>query len=730
MKSKLLNASSLLRVFLVAVLAMFCVSCDETETTDSTGFILHYYGVTDIGPSMSYELQEPSYKGSAPYDFSITGITLNDEAYTNADNFVIDAETGKITIQNTESMPIGLYSISISCYSNNKAYKFKDAVQVNMLLAVPEGITVEPAEVLVKQEDEKWWEASAKVITDTEKHVSILKCEIAQDESKEYLKYFTIENNNTITFNPDQKDNIVPGEKYVLSLKLTTKAGEHLYPDAVIFKVISKPYNLQYKPKEVKVEKNAAHESQLPTIQGSEGMSYSIKSVSPEASGFTIDEKTGKISIAENSLSTIGAIYNVDVTVSNEYGSEEFPEVYKVTVVDFINPIDPATFSYAVPETYEEMEYAIPVARGLVGDEVVYTFADNNPEAIKEQIEKGRMSIDIESGEIYITKKNTLAPGDYTVSVKASNVKNEATTSFTLAIKANPNKFTFYYGNNLGLSPAENYANQYEVNYDPDDKNFSELKALNLTPATTLNGKTAKWELIYKKVLGGKEQLSGTTIDKNTGAINFSEAKLQGTDVCVGMLVVKATVGDGPLAYSVTAPVFVRSSKKASKLLIKYTPFVIQVNPKTGGRSATPTTVASENLIMDFRANFNFFEVNTTTANGVQPGTAGSIMNDLWVNFYKTTGANGGNVNTGAKKPMSSLDTANGFDNTKNLNMTLGYFDQKDKSVVINPDMWKSTAGEYANGVLIPQVAVSTNGSVPDGTRIIPIAIWFDENFE
>ena len=28
------------------------------------------------------------------------------------------------------------------------------------------------------------------------------------------------------------------------------------------------------------------------------------------------------------------------------------------------------------------------------------------------------MSIDIESGKIFIAKKNTLAPGDYTVSVK------------------------------------------------------------------------------------------------------------------------------------------------------------------------------------------------------------------------------------------------------------------------------------------------------------------------
>lgn len=58
----------MLRFFIVAALTVFCVSCDKTETTDSTGFILHYLGVTDIGPGMSYTLQAPTYKGSAPYD--------------------------------------------------------------------------------------------------------------------------------------------------------------------------------------------------------------------------------------------------------------------------------------------------------------------------------------------------------------------------------------------------------------------------------------------------------------------------------------------------------------------------------------------------------------------------------------------------------------------------------------------------------------------------------------
>ncbi len=724
MKSKLLKAARLLSLLIVTALTLLFGSCDGAETTDSTGFILHYYGVTDIGPSMSYELQAPSYKGSAPYDFSITGVTLNNETYTNAENFVIDAETGVIKIQNTESMPTGLYSISVSCYSNNKNYNFKNAVQVNMLLAVPEGVTVEPAEVLVKQEEENWWKASAKVITDAEKHVSIIKYEFAEDDSREYQKYFTIKD-GIITFNPDQKDNIVPGEKYVLSLKLATKAGEHLYPDAVTFKVISKPYNLQYKPKEVKVEKDAAYESQLPIIQGSEGMVYSIKSVSPEVTGFTIDEKTGKISIAENSLPTIGTVYNVDVMVSNEYGSTEFPKAYTVTVVNFINPIDPATFSYTVPETYEEMEYTIPVAAGLVGDEVVYNFADDNPTAIKEQIEKGSMNIDIESGVISIAKKNTLVPDIYTVFVKASNVKNEATTSFTLEIKANPNKFTFHYGNNIGLTPAESYADQFSF------KTLDALKAYNFIPTTTLGKRTATWKI--KAKIGGSKFITGqgAGIDETTGEINAGTITgFQTGQMKIGMLVVEATCGSGNLAYTVTAPVFIRTEVTKNNVLIDYRPFAIKVNPKKGGESDVPTLTSPDNTLfaMDYRRDFFYFDIDLDETDALidKPG----LLNDVWTYFYETYPKIA--VNTGSRKPVSAYDKDK-FDNSSNLDKTLLYIRPSDKVLVVNKDVWRSTDGTYANGVFIGGMTYKTDGAsdpVNSSYQFAPIAVWFDENFE
>ena len=111
---------------------------------------------------MSCELQAPSYIGGTPYDFAITNVTHEGETYT-TESFTVNAETGVINIQNTNTLPTGLYSISVSCFCNGKYYEFKDAVKVNMLLAVPEGVSVTPEEVLLKMDENDWVKASHAV---------------------------------------------------------------------------------------------------------------------------------------------------------------------------------------------------------------------------------------------------------------------------------------------------------------------------------------------------------------------------------------------------------------------------------------------------------------------------------------------------------------------------------------------------------------------------------------
>ena len=82
-----------------------------------------------------------------------------------------------------------------------------------------------------------------------------------------------------------------------------------------------------------------------------------------------------------------------------------------------------------------------------------------------------------------------------------------------MTIAANPNYFTYIrYGNNLGLTPEENYADQF----DYDKKAI--LLAEKLTPKTDIpNGRPVKWEV---KILN-TTALSGTTISE-TGELSFS----------------------------------------------------------------------------------------------------------------------------------------------------------------------------------------------------------------
>ena len=104
MRSKLLNITSrLLGVLIVIAVTIVNSSCSDTETTDSTKFTIYYTGMTDIGPSMTGVISSPTYKGSAPYDFAITRITLDGEPFSDS-IFAIDSETGKITLNSTQTI--------------------------------------------------------------------------------------------------------------------------------------------------------------------------------------------------------------------------------------------------------------------------------------------------------------------------------------------------------------------------------------------------------------------------------------------------------------------------------------------------------------------------------------------------------------------------------------------------------------------------------------------------
>lgn len=777
MKSKLLTIARLLNIYLVAALTLVYSSCSETELVDSTGFILQYYGVTDIGPSMTYTLEAPTYKGSTPYDFTITGVTLNEEAFENADYFVIDAETGAITIQNTESIPTGLYNISVGCYSNGKFYNFKDAVQVNMLLAVPDGVTVEPAEVLVNQDEEDWAEASAQVTTEQDKHVSITGYSIVQDESKPYLAYFNIDGKGKITINPETKDKLVAGESYVLSLKLTTGAGEHMYADAVTFKVVSKPRTLVYKKKQDIYEKEKAGKSGVPTYEGGkDGLVFTIKSVTPETTAFSIDAATGEISLPEgHTLTPSTTPYVFTITASNTYGSTDFEEAYAVTISEYVTPIEESSFHYAPITLLYQLGGSATQAKddNFIGDAVVFTFAkDLNSEEVNKAIDNDIIKL-IDDGKgqestVSIADTHTLTEGEHLIYIRATNMKNEETggvaTALSVNVVKNPNDFTYVsWGTNIdepmifdkstiynykphSTEKAE-YRNQFRFinkNLGVEGDKVNNIKVLD-TDIDPNSNKTYKLIGKFPENSNFPTLSIGQSLPEDGNiTIDVNNKNVLGSNFQGAILLIEVTSDNGIApAVKKNIPIFFNVSKNDGSVLL-FTPFVVRINPRTGVCSSTECKVVTwknhkfqtdetnNSIVVDYRRDFSYWNFDNNnnhssgTLNDQSPNT--HMLYQVWSNC--------GQKSLGSRTPMSYYESSGNY-GIDTQNTKAGYISGNNKNIWIDSSKWIGTDGLYPNGVVIGDIRFDPEGKVENihaetgnAKAYYPLYLWFDETYE
>ena len=143
--------TKIIMLLAIAGLAFSAVSCEPEGITDTSDFMLYYPGITDIGPSTNFNLS-PTYHGEKPSQFAIDKITLDGEAVS-SECFNIDPDSGLFSMSNTDNLETGLYSFTISCVSGGKRYTFEDVITINMMKAVPDGITADPAILTVKLGD-------------------------------------------------------------------------------------------------------------------------------------------------------------------------------------------------------------------------------------------------------------------------------------------------------------------------------------------------------------------------------------------------------------------------------------------------------------------------------------------------------------------------------------------------------------------------------------------------
>lgn len=726
MRSKLLNITSrLLGTLIVIILTVVNSSCTDTETTDSTKFTIYYTGMTDIGPSMTGVISSPTYKGSTPYDFSITQITLDGETFSN-NIFTIDSETGKITLNSTGNTPVGLYKLSISCYSNGNRYEYADIVEINMMKPVPDGIKAIPEKLQVEYADiidtESSQELPTSQITTEGNHISITNYTIASIVWNETIiedpdTYFTVSETGEISIIKGNQ-NIQPG-KYILSFKLTTAAtGEDpemgIFENALEINVTSRPLSLTYTPNEGKIEEEGelspetTFQSNLPVLKGStEGLAYSISSISPSTDKITIDPTTGVLSVAAHHGFKDGEKYEISVKVINEFSTEGvvFENVFTLNAVEFIEPI--ANFGYTNVEEVQAVEIDIQKNDNFKGDEVKYEFVDLATEL------QGQLNLDLD-GNITIKKGNTIPVGQYTIQVMATNTKGSATATFTLKIIENPNYFTFFrYGNNLNLQPIENYADQFRIAAG------AKLNTVKPTPVSTdASGglESLKWEVELKH----NPNNTKATIDATTGQITITGLK---AGQC-GMVMVTATAGEGKTAVSVSQPVFFHFSIVSdNNVQLEYTPFVFQVNPMKGGVSEAPslgTGVDKSTFRLDYKRDFFYYNIAGPDSHisGQLKQGVDNFLSTLWSSYSISAGV--------SRQPVSY------FENIADLSKPLGYIDQTDFKVHINPNMWRTKDGN-ANGAMIGQMTYSVKGEDPQGAasgaRVSPMFIWFDTKF-
>ena len=691
-------------------------ACTGPQLTDTTEFAIYYSGVTDIGPSMNFNLGAPTYIGEKPTDFAIYLITLDGETIE-SDCFTIKPETGEISLSNTEGIRTGTYSLSISCTSGGKYYEFPNAVTVNMMNAVPDGITVDPAVLDIKLKDITDPAAvlpTAQVTTEGN-HISITSYAISAVRKDgvaiENDGYFLITKEGVISV--ERNEEIEPGS-YVFDIKLSTRLTSEdepemgLFENALTVNITSEPLALTYSPASSRVEFGAGFTSSVPELRGSlDDLSYSVKSLSIPDAPVTIDEKTGAISIAEGNTLDIGDVCKVTVTATNKYGTADFADVYSIEIVDFINPISSFEYNAPVPAGYVQGGAFSLEVKTMDGDEVTYSFVDLPAEL-------SSLKVDPLTGTVSAAEGNSIPIGSYSVTVLAKNIKSEKTAVATFEIVDNPYFFTYvHYGNNLGLEPQSDYASMLRIDDDLKIADFEWTVADSDIP----EGVPVSWEI--ENLTATKDECE-VTIDEN-GTIRFGKKR---SNTRVDGFIVTTTVGKGyPGETVVKTPVFIHRAKAdKSGVTIQYTPFVAQINPNAGGRSAAPEITGTDlgSFIMDYRRNFDYWNLDGPAqhVNG-RPNVSGSFMNSLWI-------AAGSGNNTGARKPMSYID------NVGNTGLALGYVDPDDNAVVINPYKFTNDYGP-ANGIFLGTMTYATDGntaSVSGGTESIQLFIWFDTDFK
>lgn len=730
---------------LVALTAIIVsVSSCKAELTDTGAFALHYPGITDIGPSTNMDIT-PTWHGGTPESFEIFRIKREGEAVT-AECFSVDPTSGVFSIRKSDNLPVGKYRIGIACKVGGVRHEFAEAITVNMMPAIPEGIKVSPDKItiLLSQvtntgSDEEL--PTAQITTDGE-HISIRNYLISgvRRDGKALENWdglFSVDKNGKFSILKNNKFN---AGVYVIDFKLTTMvfgadSEEGLFSDALTVEVASAPISLVYNPSAAKVEAGESYTSPVPEFIGSvAGLEFSIKRAVPESDKFSIDKTSGVITLAKGHEYAIGDEIVLSVSAKNNYGERDFDQVLRIGIVEYIAPI--TLLAYNDTTVWEGTKVNLkPKQRD--GDEVTYSF-EELPDALKE------LTIDELDGTISVPKKNRIAQGEYSFKVKAQNPKGSLSATVKWNTTENPYAFTFVrWGNNLGLNPIQDYADQFRVS-------TTGPTTIPVIESDIKEGIEVLYEIKGGSKTKGESKINYVSIDPKTGKLTTDPSVLGGkiAQMRAHFVFVNIKTGVGTSGETVMKiPVFFdfNAPRTEGGYSIQYNPFAVRCNPKNGTTSVPPTILKNnivvrgeelKNITMDFRRDFNYWNINghEKHLNGAAAkGDNTKFLSRVWAAYCQACGFVY-DSEAGSRKAVSYYENYEKNTNGKgDLNKAAAYIRGEDLALHINPEKFMDEYG-YANGIFTGQVTLGLDGKDPqkanDPYRLFPLFVWFDTNFQ
>lgn len=730
---------------LVALTAIIVsVSSCKAELTDTGAFALHYPGITDIGPSTNMDIT-PTWHGGTPESFEIFSVKREGEAVT-AECFSIDPTTGVFSIRKSDNLPVGKYRIGIACKVGGERHEFAEAITVNMMPAIPEGIKVSPDKItiLLSQvtntgSDEEL--PTAQITTEGE-HISIRNYLISgvRRDGKALANWdglFSVDKSGKFSILKNNKFN---AGVYVIDFKLTTMvfgadSEEGLFSDALTVEVASAPISLVYNPSTAKVEAGESYTSPVPEFIGSvTGLEFSIKKVIPESDKFSIDKTSGVITLAKGHEYAIGDEIVLSVSAKNNYGERDFDQVLRIGIVEYIAPI--TLLAYNDTTVWEGTKVNLKPAQ-RDGDEVTYSF-EELPDALKE------LTIDELNGTISVPKKNRIAQGEYSFKVKAQNPKGSLSATVKWNTIENPYAFTFVrWGNNLGLNPIQDYADQFRVS-------TTEPTTVPVIESDIKEGIEVLYEIKGGSKTKGESKINYVSIDPKTGKLTTDPSVLGGkiAQMRAHFVFVNIKTGVGTSGETVMKiPVFFdfNAPRTEGGYSIQYNPFAVRCNPKNGTTSVPPTILKNnivvrgeelKNITMDFRRDFNYWNINghEKHLNGAAAkGDNTKFLSRVWAAYCQACGFVY-DSEAGSRKAVSYYENYEKNTNGKgDLNKAAAYIRGEDLALHINPEKFMDEYG-YANGIFTGQVTLGLDGKDPqkanDPYRLFPLFVWFDTNFQ